>query len=59
MKVGVGLQYELSRSLFLRGEAERYRINDALDNRGDVDLFSLSLVMPIGRAARERPMPAP
>lgn len=59
MKVGVGLQYELSRSLFLRGEAERYRINDALNNRGDINLFSLSLVMPIGRPARERPMPAP
>lgn len=59
LKVGLGLQYELTRSLFLRGEAERYRINDALDNRGDVNLFSLSLVMPIGRAARERPAPAP
>ena len=59
LKVGLGLQYELTRSLFLRGEAERYRINDALDNRGDVNLFSLSLVVPIGRAARERPMPAP
>lgn len=59
LKVGVGLQYELSRSLFLRGEAERYRINDALDNRGDVNLFSVSLVMPIGRPARERPMPVP
>ena len=59
VKVGLGLQYELTRSLFLRGEAERYRINDALDNRGDVNLFSLSLVMPIGRAARERPVSAP
>jgi len=59
LKVGLGLQYELTRSLFLRGEAERYRINDALDNRGDVNLFSLSLVVPIGRAARERPVPAP
>ena len=59
LKVGLGLQYELNRSLFLRGEAERYRLNDGLDNRGDVNLFSLSLVMPIGRAARERPVPAP
>ena len=59
LKVGVGLQYELSNSLFLRGEAERYRINDALDNRGDINHFSLSLVMPIGRAARARPAVAP
>lgn len=59
MKVGLGLQYEISNSLFLRGEAERYRINDGLDNRGDINHFSLSLVMPLGRAARTRPAVTP
>ena len=49
LKVGVGLQYDISPSMQLRGEAERYRINDAFDNRGDVNVFSLSLVFPIGR----------
>ncbi|NVO07516.1 MAG: outer membrane beta-barrel protein [Rhodoferax sp.] len=51
LKVGVGLQYDISPSMQLRGEAERYRINDAFDNRGDVNVFSLSLVFPIGRKA--------
>jgi OOP family OmpA-OmpF porin len=49
LKIGVGLQYDISPAMQLRAEAERYRINDALDNRGDVNVFSLSLVFPIGR----------
>jgi OOP family OmpA-OmpF porin len=51
LKVGLGLQFDITPSMQLRGEAERYRINDAFDNRGDVNVFSLSLVFPIGRKA--------
>ncbi|WP_457425375.1 OmpA family protein [Roseateles sp. P5_E7] len=70
-KFGVGLQYEFSRALFVRGEAERYRINDAVGNHGGVNVVSLSLVLPFGRApestrrvamaapAYVAPMPAP
>lgn len=54
-KVGLGLQYEVNPSFLIRGEAERYRINDAVGNRGDINMFSVSLVFPIGRA----PAPAP
>lgn len=54
-KVGLGLQYEFSRSFFMRAEAERYRVNDAVGNRGDVNLYSVSLVFPFGRP----PAPAP
>ena len=54
-KLGAGLQYEFSRSFLMRVEAERSRINDAVGNRGDVNLYSLSLVFPFGRA----PAPAP
>ena len=54
-KVGAGLQYEFSPSFLMRAEAERYRINDAVGNRGDVNMYSLSLVFPFGRA----PAPAP
>ncbi len=54
-KVGVGLQYEINRAVLVRGEAERYRINDAVGNHGDVNLFSVSLVVPFGRT----PAPAP
>jgi OOP family OmpA-OmpF porin len=58
LKVGVGLQYDISPSMQLRGEAERYRINDAYDNRGDVNVFSLALVFPIGRKSEARPVAA-
>ena len=49
-KFGAGLQYAFSPSLLMRAEAERYRINDAVGNHGGVNLFSVSLVIPFGRA---------
>jgi OOP family OmpA-OmpF porin len=58
LKVGVGIQYDISPSMQLRGEAERYRLNDGLDNHGDVNVFSVSLVFPIGRAASSTKMAA-
>src|SRR6185436_1540689 len=62
-KFGVGLEYALTQALGLRAEAERYRIDDAVGNKGDVDLFSLGLVYRFGGktpvvATREAP-PAP
>ena len=58
-KWGGGLQYEISPAMLVRGEAERYRINDAVGNRGDVNMFSVSLVMPFGRTVNtERPRAA-
>jgi len=53
-KVGVGLQYALTPSLLLRGEAERYRVKDATGQRGDVNVLSVGLVMPFGRAPAPR-----
>ncbi len=50
-KLGAGLQYAFSPSFLVRAEAERYRINDAVGNRGDVNMFSVSLVVPFGRTA--------
>ena len=54
-KVGIGLQYEITRAVLLRGEAERYRINDAVGNHGTVNLLSVSLVFPFGRPAEAAP----
>lgn len=54
-KLGAGLQYEISRSLLVRTEVERYRVNDAVGNHGGVNLFSVSLVIPFGRAAEAAP----
>jgi len=54
-KLGAGLQYEFSPSLLVRAEAERYRINDAVGNHGDVNMVSVSLVFPFGRAPAAAP----
>ena len=48
-KVGLGVQYEVSPSMLVRADAERYRINDAAGNRGDINTFAISLVIPFGR----------
>ncbi len=55
-KLGLGLQYALTESLDLRAEAERYRINDAVGNRGHVDLVSVGLVYRFGGKTE---LPAP
>ena len=43
-KAGVGIQYNFTQSLGMRAEAERYRIDDAVGKKGDINLFSLGLV---------------
>lgn len=48
-KAGLGIQYNFNKSLAMRLEGERYRINDAVGNRGDVDLYSLGLVYWFGK----------
>ena len=68
-KVGLGLEYKFSEALAVRAEVERYRVNDAVGNRGDVDMASLNLVYKLGRPAARpvvytpppaaEPMPAP
>jgi OOP family OmpA-OmpF porin len=69
-KAGLGLEYKFSEALALRAEVERYRVNDAVGNRGDVDMASLNLVYKLGRPAARavvvtpppvvaEPMPAP
>jgi OOP family OmpA-OmpF porin len=54
LKVGVGMQYAFTPNILLRGEAERYRLKDGVGNHGDVNVFSMSLVFPFGRQAREK-----
>ena len=55
-KVGLGLQYAFTESLAVRTELERYRINDAVGNNGDIDLISVGLVYRFGE---KTPAPAP
>lgn len=66
VKYGLGLQYDFTDSLGLRAEMERYRIDDAIGNMGDVDLISIGLVYqffgktpaPVQRAATQEPAAA-
>jgi OOP family OmpA-OmpF porin len=54
-KAGFGFAYKFSPSMSLRGELERYRVNDAVGGKGDINVASLSLVFPFGHT----PTPAP
>jgi len=56
LKLGLGLQYDFTESLGMRAEGERYRINDAVGNRGDINMYSLGLVYRFGV---KKPAPAP
>lgn len=55
-KFGAGFQYDITEFLGMRVEAERYRINDAVGNKGDINMYSLGLVYRFGEKA---PTPAP
>ena len=65
-KFGGGLQYDFTRAVGMRAEVERYRVPDAVGNQGDIDLYSLGLLVRFGRkepaaqaAATPAPAPAP
>jgi OOP family OmpA-OmpF porin len=57
-KYGVGMQYDFTNNLGLRVEAERYRIDDAIGSKGDIDLFSVGVVYRFGKAAPVAAAPA-
>lgn len=59
LKIGVGLQYAFTESLSMRGELERYRINDAVGNKGHVDMLSVGLVYKFGGKTQSPPPVAP
>ena len=61
-KFGVGMEYAFTRALSMRIEAERYRVDDAIGNTGDIDMLSAGLVYRFGQALApvvEPPAPAP
>lgn len=58
-KFGFGLQYAFSSSWAMRAEAERYRVGDAVGNKGDIDLLSVGLLYRFGAASPPPPPPPP
>ena len=66
LKLGAGVQYAFTDALAMRIEGERYRINDAVGNTGDIDLVSIGLVYrfgvepaPVAVVKQPEPIPAP
>lgn len=55
VKYGVGLQYAFNDAVAMRVEGERYRVDDAVGNKGNVDFISAGLIYRFGRT---KPMPA-
>ena len=59
-KYGLGAQYDFTYNLGLRAEWERYRVNDAVGNKGDIDMALISLVYTFGaKPAAKAATPAP
>jgi OOP family OmpA-OmpF porin len=52
-KAGLGFAYKFSQSMTLRGEIERYKINDAVGGKSNINLATLSLVFPFGKTAEK------
>ena len=50
LKAGVGMQYAVNSAFIVRVEGEQYRVNDALGQRGNINMVSLSVLIPFGRA---------
>jgi len=48
LKVGLGVEYAFTPAFSVRTEIERYRVDDAVGNKGDVDLVSLGVVYRFG-----------
>jgi OOP family OmpA-OmpF porin len=60
-KLGIGMQYAFTDAFAVRAELERYRVNDAVGSRGDIDHLSVGLVYSWGKARKPAPVmePAP
>ena len=57
-KFGFGAEYDFNRFVGMRLEGERYRVDDAVGNKGDIDLYSAGLVFKFGRT-EAAPAPRP
>lgn len=57
-KAGLGVQYDFNESLGMRLEAERYRVDDAVGNTGDINMYSVGLVYRFNEKKAAPPPPA-
>src|ERR1700733_1810436 len=54
-KYGFGIEYDLTEHFGTRLEAERYRVDDAVGNRGGIDLVSLGVLYRFGAPSAPAP----
>ena len=47
-KMGLGMEYDVTRALGLRAEWERYRVDDAVGNKGDINMLLVGLIYKFG-----------
>lgn len=47
-KFGLGYQYQVSDAMAIRFEAERYGMDDAVGNQGDIDFYSMNVIYRFG-----------
>jgi OOP family OmpA-OmpF porin len=57
-KIAIGLQYAFTDAVAVRTELERYRVNDAVGGRGDIDHLSVGLVYSWGQTRKSAPVVA-
>jgi OOP family OmpA-OmpF porin len=55
-KYGFGLQYAVTTAWGVRAEAERYRVGDAIGNKGDIDLYSVGVLYRFGQTHSRMPV---
>ena len=58
-KFGVGYQHNLTKSITVRIDAERYRMDDAVGQKGDIELYSLNVIYRFGGRSATAPPPSP
>jgi OOP family OmpA-OmpF porin len=54
-KYGFGVEYDFTRHFGARLEAERYRVDDAVGNRGEIDMVSLGVLYRFGGSVAPPP----
>ncbi len=59
MKMGLGVQYEITPAVWVRGEFERYRVKALAGHGRNIDTATISVVFPFGRAAPMRVAASP
>jgi OOP family OmpA-OmpF porin len=59
LKYGVGFEYMFTRHFGMRLEGERYRIDDSVGNKGDIDLYSAGVLFRFPKTPPPAPYIAP